>query len=350
MRNIHDIYDRACKRCLSLSQKSTILLINGLYDKDYPPDSAVTYHWTEHEDQDLNRTLADTIITINHLDSYHIEIQMYPDQEIVMRVFEYGYHHAVTNRQGKDILLFPSPKILYLYEDGNAPDYHELTIYFGDQGQFEYRVPTFSYLKMNLDELNRRKLIVLIPFQLLRLRKAIEKERAPENLEQLKYLIQHDIIGTIKENMAAGNITAIEGQKLQRITLQLYRHIYEKYDELEKAGVNQMAEEALILDVDIVEQQLTRKLTKELTEKLTAELTRDLTAELTRDLTAELTRDLTAELTRDLTAKLTEKLTDKITDEVTRKFITRLQSRGLPEEEILSLTGLTDQELKKILG
>ena len=95
-----------------------------------------------------------------------------------------------------------------------------------------------------------------------------------------------------------------------------------------------MAEEALILDVDIVEQQLTRKLTKELTEKLTAELT----------------RDLTAELTRDLTAKLTEKLTDKITDEVTRKFITRLQSRGLPEEEILSLTGLTDQELKKILG
>ena len=334
MRNIHDIYDRACKRCLSLSQKSTILLINGLYDKDYPPDSAVTYHWTEHEDHDLNRTLADTIITINHLDSYHIEIQMYPDQEIVMRVFEYGYHHAVTNRQGKDILLFPSPKILYLYEDGNAPDYHELTIYFGDQGQFVYRVPTFSYLKMNLDELNRRKLIVLIPFQLLRLRKAIEKERAPENLEQLKYLIQHDIIGTIKENMAAGNITAIEGQKLQRITLQLYRHIYEKYDELEKAGVNQMAEEALILDVDIVEQQLTRKLTKELTEKLTAELT----------------RDLTAELTRDLTAKLTEKLTDKITDEVTRKFITRLQSRGLPEEEILSLTGLTDQELKKILG
>ena len=339
MRNIHDIYDRACKRCLSLSQKSTILLINGLYDKDYPPDSAVTYHWTEHEDQDLNRTLADTIITINHLDSYHIEIQMYPDQEIVMRVFEYGYHHAVTNRQGKDILLFPSPKILYLYEDGNAPEYHELTIYFGDQGQFVYRVPTFSYLKMNLDELNRRKLIVLIPFQLLRLRKAIEKERAPENLEQLKYLIQHDIIGTIKENMAAGNITAIEGQKLQRITLQLYRHIYEKYDELEKAGVNQMAEE-----------QLTRRLRKELNEKLTAELTRDLTAELTRDLTAELTRDLTAELTRDLTAKLTEKLTDKITDEVTRKFITRLQSRGLPEEEILSLTGLTDQDLKKILG
>ena len=107
--------------------------------------------------------------------------------------------------------------------------------------------------------------------------------------------------------MAAGNITAIEGQKTGSGSLySSTANIYEKYDELEKAGVNQMAEEALILDVGHCRTtKLTRKLTKELTEKLTAELTRDLTAELTRDLTAELTRDLTAELTRDLTAELT---------------------------------------------
>ena len=38
------------------------------------------------------------------------------------------------------------------------PDYHELTIYFGEQGQFCVPpFPTFSYLKMNLDELNRRE-------------------------------------------------------------------------------------------------------------------------------------------------------------------------------------------------
>lgn len=340
MKEIHDIFDRACKRCLSLSQKSTILFINGLYDKDYPPDSTVTYHWTEHQDQDLRRTLADTIITINHQDSYHVEIQMYPDQEIVMRVFEYGYHHAVTNRRGKDILLFPSPKILYLYEDGNAPAFHELTIHFGDQGTFVYRIPVFSYLKMDPEELNRRKLVVLIPFQLLRLRKAIEKERTPENLKQLKGLIQHDIIETIKGNMAAGNITALEGQKLQRITLQLYRHIYEKYEELEKAGVNQMAEEALILDIDIVEQQLTRKLTKKLTKELTEELTKELTEELTKELTEEITK----QITKDVAKQTTEDVTKQLTSE----FVARLRSRNLPEDEILALTGLTPQSLKEL--
>ncbi len=229
MEPLYTIYDRACKRCISLSKRCTILFINGIYDKNYPLDSHVTYHWTEHHDEDLRRTLADTIITINHTDSYHIEIQMYPDQEIVMRVFEYGYRHAVSTRNDTDILVFPSPMILYLYEDGNAPEYHEMVIDFGEQGTFTYRVPTFKYLKMSMEELKQRKLIVLIPFQLLRLRKAIEKERTSQNLEKLKYLINHDIIGTVRENIAVGNITALEGQKLQRITLQLYQHIYEKY-------------------------------------------------------------------------------------------------------------------------
>ena len=253
MAEMHTIYDRASKRCLSLSKPSTILLINGLYDKNYPLDSEVDYHWTEHHDDELKKTLADTIITINHKDSYHVEIQMYPDEDIVLRVFEYGYRHALVNRNGKEVLVFPEPKILYLYEDGEAPDVQELTIEFGSTDSYTYKVPVVKYLKMSMEELNRRKLIVLIPFQLLRLRKAIEKERTKENMEQLKNLICHDIIESIEANVSAGNITVSVGRKLKRITLQLYRHIYEKYDEIEEAGVNQIVEEALVLDIDIIE-------------------------------------------------------------------------------------------------
>ena len=70
-----------------------------------------------------------------------------------------------------------------------------------------------------MEELERRKLIVLIPFQLLRLRKAIEKERTPENIEALKKLIRYDILETIKTNVSAGNISQTVGQKLRLITL-----------------------------------------------------------------------------------------------------------------------------------
>ena len=120
---------------------------------------------------------------------------MYPDSSIVMKVFEYGYHHAVTTRDGRDVLHFPAPMVVYLYQADKLPKHHELTIYFGeDPVPYVYRIPTYDYLEKTLDKVNRMQLIVLIPFQLLRLRKTIEKKRTPENLRALKYLIQNDII------------------------------------------------------------------------------------------------------------------------------------------------------------
>lgn len=44
MEEFYDIYDRVVKRCLSLSSKSTIHLINGLYDTGYPDDERRGYH------------------------------------------------------------------------------------------------------------------------------------------------------------------------------------------------------------------------------------------------------------------------------------------------------------------
>lgn len=65
MNKIHDIYDRISKRCMALSAKCTIQLVNGLYGTDYPLDSEVTYNWTENIQDDLKKTLADAIVTIN---------------------------------------------------------------------------------------------------------------------------------------------------------------------------------------------------------------------------------------------------------------------------------------------
>ena len=151
--------------------------------------------WSFIDANELKRTLADTILTIidketNERESYHLEIQMYADKEIVLRVFEYGYRHALTAREDAKVLRFPNPQILYLYEE-DAPDIEELVIDFGEQGQFTYRVPAFKYLKFTREELEQRQLILLIPFQLVRLRKTIEKERTPEAMEASKEPRKH---------------------------------------------------------------------------------------------------------------------------------------------------------------
>ena len=51
---------------------------------------------------------------------------------------------------------------------------------------FEYKVSAFKFLDTTIEELNQNKMIILIPLQLLKLRKLLEKERSEENLELLK--------------------------------------------------------------------------------------------------------------------------------------------------------------------
>lgn len=252
MNDYHDIYDRVAKRCLTLSNRAVIHFINGRFHTDYPTDSRITYNWTEHADKDLKRTLADAILTVNGESSYQIEFQMSVDGSIVMRAFEYGFHHAQKNRKDENILIFPEPVIIYLYENQNVPDIQTLTVCFGGQGNFEYRVPTLKYQALPPQAMNRKDLILLLPFQLLKMRREIEKERTKENLEALKKLVAHDIIEAIKVNEEAGNITAEDGRVLKSLTLKLYHHIYNSFQEMETEGVNEIVEEALILDIDII--------------------------------------------------------------------------------------------------
>lgn len=210
----------------------SVNLIYGLYGTDYPPVSKVTCNWTENTDDELKRTLADNIITINVRFSYGIEFQMTADGDMILRVLEYGFHHALKTADSLDTILFPEPLVVYLYNGDKLPDNYTLNIKFGSQETFQYTVPAFKYLEKPMEELEKRRLIVLLPFQLLRLRKAIEKARTPENIAALKKLICHDIINSINQNVVAGNITQIESMKLRQMVLYLYQHIYSKYEEL----------------------------------------------------------------------------------------------------------------------
>ena len=76
----------------------------------------------------------------------------------------------------------------------------------------------------------------------------------------MKNLVTHDIIGAIKANEAAGNITARDGRILKNLTLKLYHHIYDRFKEMEEEGVDEAVEEALILEIDIIEQRHEREL------------------------------------------------------------------------------------------
>ena len=85
-----------------------------------------------------------------------------------------------------------------------------------------------------MQELNDKKLIALLPFLLLKLRKKIEKIRSKENMEELQELVVNDIINNIDRNAEIGNISSTDGMDLKALTSMLYMQIYAKYQEMEE--------------------------------------------------------------------------------------------------------------------
>ena len=269
---ISHIYDKIFKKVLTLSGKSVVQFINGLFHTDHPLDSTITYNWTEHVDNDLNKTIADCIITINSTYSYHAEAMVYDDNEIEFRVFDYGFKHALKVRNGKDVLYFPEPHIIYLYNEKSISDEKIIILDFGRQGTFEYHVPVFKLMEHDLQYLDQHHMIILIPFMIMKLRKEIEKHRTPENMEALRTLILDDIISLIKKNQHVGNITLSDANRLRELIRQLYNYLYANYKEFDEGGLNEIMEDGLILECEIFEAEVTKKVTEQVTQQVTDDI------------------------------------------------------------------------------
>ena len=325
---INQIYDKTFKRILTLSKKSVISLINGLFQTNYPPDSDLDYHTIEHVDDELNKTLADTILTINHIHSYHLEAQIYKDEEIVFRVFDYGYHHALTNNRDSSAIFFPEPVVIYLDNIDHIPDQYTLDIHFGSQGTFQYHVPACNFCAMSPEEIKKKNMIILLPFYILKVRKMIQKSRSKENLALLKSLIFDDIIHTIDEYVSNDFLSINDARVLKSLLLKLYRHIYADYEETKNGGINDMVEDALILDIDIIEYEH-RKNMKKLRDELENVIKEKETALSEKD------------------AALSEKdaaLSEK--DRIIQAY--RLLSRNVPIDDIIKQTGLSQSDIEAL--
>ena len=208
------------KKILTLSSKAVINFINGLFQTDYPTDSTITYNWTEFHDDNLTKTIADTILTIGGVHSYHIEAQMYRDEDIVLRIFDYGYKHSLRNAKVEDnicYLTFPKSKIVFLGDD-DVPDHYSIGI--------------------------------LIPFELIKLKKYISSREnmTEEDLSWLKERIFTDIIGCIRDNCRLGNITVGDAKRLEKLLATLYDHLYSNRQDMKE--IKEEMDQSIRLEVD----------------------------------------------------------------------------------------------------
>jgi len=143
--------------------------------------------------------------------------------------------------------------IIFLEHTRNTPDEVRLELDFGEQGTFDYTVPAIKFLDYSVEELCNRRMVILLPLYLLRLRREImrakEKNTLREKADALKALID-TILKAIADNEKAGNITNKDTVELMHMMSHLYEYLYGNIKEFDEEEVSNMLAGALELPCD----------------------------------------------------------------------------------------------------
>ena len=254
--------DLLLKHMFTMSSYVIIQFINGLFKRNYDPDKVeIRYGNNEFPfmvDKKLTSRRGDIIIEIvenGHSNFYHIELQLKNDQSMVIREFLYGFLkglEGVDLRPGKQrVLEFPHQYVIFLEENSAIKDELFLLVKFPDSQQVNYKVPVMKYWKYSSRDLMERKMYLLLPLQVFKLRKQIKKalrkvsdeeERGRVvrgKLDELKDMIR-EIAGLMEKLYEDKEIVGIDMEKMELAVNNISNYLYEKYKEYDSEEVKEM--------------------------------------------------------------------------------------------------------------
>ncbi|MDR1948316.1 MAG: hypothetical protein LBQ38_02885 [Spirochaetaceae bacterium] len=375
-RTTFHVFDAIFKRLMRLSGKAIVFTINGFFGADHPPDSPVIYPNTETVGAGLRRLISDMVI---HIDgwNYHIETQIRDDENISLRVFDYGLalgRQTPKTRGGRTVIRFPRTRIIYWEAGGKTQDTEVLRLEFFGGSYYDYEVKTFKFLNYSIRELAVQGLTILLPFYVLKLRKAVQTTRLGRKRQALAVEMKgilKEITETVEAGVRAGHLTEADKREVLGLLERLFRELYGGYTEFREEH-EMLKEEILTLTDELVaeakreareeakkearEEALT--LTDELVEKAKKEA-REEALTLADELVEKAKREAREEAkkeAREEALTLADELVEKARAEllvkherekleIARNFITM----GFAAEQVAKATGLPVDRVKTLV-
>ena len=255
--------DELLKLLVKSSEKMMVPLLNRLFNENYEIDKTkIQVSNGEFIKKRAEKGLptpfldvlrADLFLIVTTDDGkekvYHLEIQLRKDEEMAIRIFEYGYLKAEEMRKTNQLIYrFPKPLVIYFEKNDTIGDELELLLIFPDETEYTYRVPVMKYWEKSKADLLDEKLYALLPLQLFSLRAEMEKAEKRGDSPRLKQLgrlalslseeLQKDSL-QLKE---LGDITDRDFDKLLTAIENLIDYLNQKYmnDETIVSEVRQM--------------------------------------------------------------------------------------------------------------
>ena len=237
--------DRIMKMLFEVSKPLMIRIINYFFNEDYDVNQDYRIEFTNKESvsKDLELSIADLVIEVETVPRFHFEFQLNRDS-MALRMFEYGYREALKTINEKErvkTLFFPKQVVLYLEEGKGAPDDLELKVVFPitDKGAQTviYRILVKKVWEIGKEEKIRNGLYTLLPLELFRLRRQVEKTRTADEEEysRLSNEIKTATIEIAKTTMRLrekGKITEEDCVKIINATGYLFVYFSNNYADL----------------------------------------------------------------------------------------------------------------------
>ena len=258
------LWDEIMKALVYTMPEQLFPLIEEVYGITYPKGTSVQFLSTEqpvfpnNTEEAFTSQFMDLSVLINGTDYYHIECQMKNDHQMVIRMLSYDLHFAMQHCEaeqdatGEMILHFPRSVVLYPEKNGKIPDRLCCRIIFQDNSEHTYQVPTVRMQDYSMEEIQRKHLILFLPYVLLRLRPQLES-RNRINKEELTSLV-NSVIVILNEEVQWGNITELQQKDILELFTRASKKIFTHYPEYQRE-VSSMTE----LKIKTLSMQLAEK-------------------------------------------------------------------------------------------
>ncbi|MBR1708366.1 MAG: hypothetical protein IJ719_06010 [Clostridia bacterium] len=240
-------YDSALGAMVTKLKEYIAPLVNEAFGEKFTEKAEVTLrnnkHVLQRTDQSLDHRESDMVIELTESIGqlikkvYMFECETWYDKTIVFRIAEYGASVAIETAEITDdgvILNIPNSAVIFLHPNKRIPQVMKIT-YRGPNGdEMSYSVPTLQIKDYSVDQLFKKKLLILLPFYLFRfVNEFDEMEESAEKRKELNKALS-DINKRLERLMKQQKIDAYQKMTIQSLLKRVSDRLVVRYRNLKK--------------------------------------------------------------------------------------------------------------------
>lgn len=169
-------FDNVFRTIAQKMPRMMVALINEVFGEHYPGDVKISQLRNEFMTEG-GKIITDSLYLIDKK-YYHIECQSNPDSTMEIRMIEYDFmiaHEHAEKKNGQYRIRFPESAVLYLRHNNKTPDKLKVFVTMPGGESVEYYTKVIKAQNYTKDEIFRKKLLILVPFYLMRYESQFDK-------------------------------------------------------------------------------------------------------------------------------------------------------------------------------